>query len=106
MRVAVTGSGGHIGRAIVAELWSHGYQVVIGDRQPPADLPAPYRQVDLEDLGQAVSLLHGCDAVVHAATIPRPGGIPPTTFCFAPTCWHSSTCWRLVVCSTCARTRQ
>jgi nucleoside-diphosphate-sugar epimerase len=75
MRVAVTGGGGHIGRAIVDDLVSRGLDVIIGDRQPAGGLPAPARVVDLEDLGQAVSLLDGCDAVVHAAAIPRPGGV-------------------------------
>jgi nucleoside-diphosphate-sugar epimerase len=76
MKVAVTGGNGHIGRAIVEELLSHGAQVVVGDRQLAAGLPAPAQLVDLEDLGQVVSLLDGCDAVVHAAAIPRPGGCP------------------------------
>ncbi|HEX9439244.1 MAG TPA: NAD(P)-dependent oxidoreductase [Roseiflexaceae bacterium] len=76
MKVAVTGGNGHIGRAIVEELLSHGSQVVVGDRQLAADLPAPARLVDLEDLGQVVSLFDACDAVVHAAAIPRPGGYP------------------------------
>src|SRR5215212_8915387 len=74
MKVAVTGGNGHIGRAIVEELLSHGAQVVVGDRQLTTGLPAPARLIDLEDLGQVVSLLDGCDAVVHAAAIPRPGG--------------------------------
>ncbi len=76
MKVVVTGGNGHIGRAIVEELQSHGGQVIIGDRQLAAGLPAPAQLVDLEDLGQVVSLLDGCDAVVHAAAIPRPGGCP------------------------------
>ena len=76
MKVAVTGGHGHIGRAIVKELLSQGTQVVVGDRQVAADSPAPARLVDLEDLGQVVSLLEGCDAVIHAAAIPRPGGCP------------------------------
>src|SRR5438034_8363477 len=76
MKVAITGGNGHIGRAIVEELLSHGAQVVIGDRQPTTGLPVPARLVDLEDLGQAVSLLEGCDAVVHTAAIPRPGACP------------------------------
>lgn len=76
MRVAVTGGGGHIGRAIVGELLARGADVVVGDRQPADGLGAPARVLDVEDLGQTVSLLDGCDAVVHAAAIPRPGGVP------------------------------
>lgn len=75
MRVAVTGGTGHIGRAIVDELVGQGCQVVVGDLQPGPGLPARFKQVDLEDLGQALSLLDGCEAVVHAAAVPRPGGV-------------------------------
>lgn len=76
MKVAVTGGAGHIGRAIVDELVGQGLDVVVGDRQPAAGLRAPLRVVDMEDLGHAVSLFDGCDAVVHAAAVPRPGGCP------------------------------
>jgi nucleoside-diphosphate-sugar epimerase len=75
MRVVVTGGGGHIGRAIVDELLGQGHQVINVDRQPGVGA-APLRLADMEDLGQAVSALAGCDAVVHAAAIPRPGAIP------------------------------
>jgi nucleoside-diphosphate-sugar epimerase len=76
MKVAVTGGNGHIGRAVVDELVSQGLQVIIGDRQLNSGLPAPAQQIDMEDLGQVVSLFDGCDAVVHTAAIPRPGGCP------------------------------
>ncbi len=76
MKVAVTGGGGHIGRAIVAELLDQGMQPIVGDRQLASDLRAPARVIDFEDLGQAVSLLDGCEAVVHTAAIPRLGGCP------------------------------
>jgi nucleoside-diphosphate-sugar epimerase len=75
MRVVVTGGSGHIGRAIVTDLLAQGHQVVNADRQPGQG-SAQQRLVDMEDLGQVVSALAGCDAVVHAAAIPRPGAIP------------------------------
>ncbi|HJZ46909.1 MAG TPA: NAD(P)-dependent oxidoreductase [Roseiflexaceae bacterium] len=75
MRVIVTGGTGHIGRPIVDDLLGNGHQVINADRQHGAGL-APLRLVDLEDLGQVMSVLAGCDAVVHAAAIPRPGTIP------------------------------
>jgi nucleoside-diphosphate-sugar epimerase len=76
IKVAVTGGCGHIGRAMVDALVAHGMRVVVGDRQLAAGMPAPAKLVDMEDLGQVVSLLDGCDAVLHAAAIPRPGGVP------------------------------
>ncbi len=75
MRVVVTGGSGHIGRAIVNDLLGHAHDVINADRQPSVG-SAPTRLVDLEDLGQVLSVLAGCDAVVHAAAIPRPGAIP------------------------------
>lgn len=75
MNIAVTGGSGHIGRAIVEELLNGGHRVIVGDRAPLAGSLAPFRQTDMEDLGQAISLLEGCEAVVHAAAIPRPGGV-------------------------------
>ncbi|HMO58758.1 MAG TPA: NAD(P)-dependent oxidoreductase [Roseiflexaceae bacterium] len=75
MKIAVTGGAGHIGRAVVAELVTHGFQVVVGDRQH-TPLAAPLQLIDFEDLGQTISLLDGCDAVVHTAAVPRPGGLP------------------------------
>lgn len=75
MRIVVTGGSGHIGRAIVDELVEHGHQVTNADRQPGPSA-APLRLIDLEDLGQLISVLDGCDAVVHAAAIPRPGTFP------------------------------
>jgi nucleoside-diphosphate-sugar epimerase len=72
MRVVVTGGSGHIGRAIVDELLGHGHEAINVDRHPGAGA-GPLRLADMEDLGQVVSALAGCDAVVHAAAIPRPG---------------------------------
>jgi nucleoside-diphosphate-sugar epimerase len=76
MRVAVTGGSGHIGRAIVQELASQHISVIVGDRQPTQHGMVPSQIVDLEDMGQVIALLSGCDAVVHTAAIPRPGGCP------------------------------
>src|SRR5262245_9103876 len=75
MRIVVTGGSGHIGRAIVDDLIDHGHQVINADRLPGVGA-ALSRLVDLEDFGQVISVLSGCDAVVHAAAIPRPGAIP------------------------------
>jgi nucleoside-diphosphate-sugar epimerase len=81
-RICVTGASGRAGRVTVAELLSHGYQVVATDRVMPAeDLGARPLLADLTDYGQAVEVLAGADAVVHLANIPAPGiHTPATTF--------------------------
>jgi nucleoside-diphosphate-sugar epimerase len=82
-RLAVTGGSGKLGRAVVADLVEHGWEVVNLDRVPPADRVAPFIQVDLTDYGQVVAALtaiddryQGLDAVVHLAAIPAPGLVP------------------------------
>jgi nucleoside-diphosphate-sugar epimerase len=72
VKVAVTGASGKAGRAVVAELSAHGYDVlgvdVLADREDEAELAA-----DLTDFGQTVESLAGAAAVVHLAAIPAPG---------------------------------
>lgn len=83
--VCVTGAAGKVGRYAVHELLEHGYRVVAVDTVPhPPTLPAvwsredfTYLRADLEDFGDTVDALGGCDAVVHVANIPAPGLIPP-----------------------------
>lgn len=73
-KIVVTGAAGKAGRAAVAELLQHGYQVAATDVAPaPSDLGAPYLRADLTDHGQAVDVLDGAEAVVHLANIPAPG---------------------------------
>ncbi|MEV4706894.1 NAD(P)-dependent oxidoreductase [Actinoplanes sp. NPDC049316] len=78
-RVAVTGGNGKLGRAVVAHLGEHGYEVVNLDitGRPPQT------RVDLTDYGQTAEALTGIDdrygsvdAVVHLAAIPAPGLLP------------------------------
>lgn len=83
--VCVTGAAGKVGRYAVSELLDHGYRVVAVDTVPhPTTLPAvwsrddfTYLRTDLEDFGDTVDALGGCDAVVHVANIPAPGLVPP-----------------------------
>lgn len=85
--VVVTGGAGKLGRAVVAELIEHGWDVVVFDRAR-ADAEATYVPVELTDYGQVVDAMLGVeerydrvDAVVHLAAIPAPGIVPDhTTF--------------------------
>ena len=72
-KVVVTGASGKAGRAVVADLLAHGYEVVPTDALAPTiDLGARLIRADLTDYGQTVDVLHGADAVVHLANIPAP----------------------------------
>ncbi len=73
-RIAVTGSSGLIGHAVVADLLESGYEVVGLDRLPPrTDHPA-FRAVSWTDadVGNLAAALDGCDGLVHLAAIPAP----------------------------------
>jgi nucleoside-diphosphate-sugar epimerase len=78
-RVIVTGGSGKLGRACVAELTQHGYEVFNVDRARPTKEISRFTQVDLTDFGQTIEALseiddlyRGIDAVVHLAAIPGP----------------------------------
>jgi nucleoside-diphosphate-sugar epimerase len=73
MGVVVTGASGKAGRAVVADLLEHGYDVRAVDVLPPREQLAPSLLVDLTDMGQTAECLAGADAVVHLAAIPAPG---------------------------------
>jgi nucleoside-diphosphate-sugar epimerase len=78
--VIVTGGSGKLGRAVLADLVAHGYQVLNLDQRLPRESIAPTVRVDLRDFGEVVAALRGVDehrgpfdAVVHLAAIPAPG---------------------------------
>jgi nucleoside-diphosphate-sugar epimerase len=80
VRVAVTGSSGKLGRAVVAALLEHGWEVVGLDKVPSPRPDVVSSVVDLTDFGDAVEALSaiddrhdGVDALVHLAAIPVPG---------------------------------
>jgi nucleoside-diphosphate-sugar epimerase len=82
-QVVLTGGTGKLGRACLAELLGHGYQVTNVDLVRPVDDPCPFVRADLTDMGQAMEVLRqvddrhrGVDAVVHLAAIPAPGWAP------------------------------
>ncbi len=71
-RIAVTGGSGKAGRAVVADLVEHGYDVtnidVVASRHPDE----PTVIADLTDFGQTLEAISRHDAVVHLAAIPAP----------------------------------
>lgn len=69
LRVAVTGSRGTVGRALVAQLQTLGHEVISLVRPRPGRTPKPHQRVwDPED--PAPSLLDGVDALIHLAGEP------------------------------------
>ncbi len=72
-RIVVTGGSGKAGRAVVAELVDRGEDVLSVDLVTSPELPCEQVQADLTELGQAVEVLRGANAVVHLAAIPAPG---------------------------------
>jgi nucleoside-diphosphate-sugar epimerase len=82
-RVAVTGGSGKLGRAVVAHLLDHGWDVVTLDRRRVEPQRGDFVHVDLTDYGQVVDALSAVDdryrrvdAVVHLGAIPAPGLSP------------------------------
>lgn len=70
MTVAVTGSSGLLGRAVVAELVTAGIDVIRLDMVDDGSGTTVIR--DLRDGAAALSVFRGCRAIVHTAGIPRP----------------------------------
>ena len=83
-RICVTGASGKAGRAVVADLREHGYDVLATDAAVSReDRDEGMLRADLTDYGQAVEALSqaGAEAVVHLANIPAPGlSTPAVTF--------------------------
>ncbi|MCY7417795.1 MAG: NAD(P)-dependent oxidoreductase [Chloroflexi bacterium] len=77
MRVLVTGANGKLGRGVVADLLAHEVDVVATDATGSpghlSDIGVPLVHADLTDLGQAMDVVNGVDAIVHLANIPAPG---------------------------------
>jgi len=76
--VLVTGATGRAGEYIIKNLLEHGYDVVGVDKNAPGGTNAQrsqgytFKTVDVTDLGQVLSSMKGCDAVIHMAAIPNP----------------------------------
>jgi len=76
MLIAVTGSSGRLGTAVVRELMNAGHDVrcidvksLSSDNQAAGNLP-PTRIADLTNLHQVTEVLDGVEAIVHLANIP------------------------------------
>jgi nucleoside-diphosphate-sugar epimerase len=80
-KVLVTGGSGKLGRAVLRDLVTHGYEVLNIDQQALPEPICPSVRVDLTSFGEvAAAVLGGVDerkgpfdAVVHLAAIPAPG---------------------------------
>jgi nucleoside-diphosphate-sugar epimerase len=81
MRIAITGSTGRVGRAIVDMALADGHSLVCIDRvAPPADQEqrpnVSFVLADVTDYAAFEAALRGCDALIHMAAIPSPGHHP------------------------------
>jgi nucleoside-diphosphate-sugar epimerase len=80
MRIAITGSSGRVGRAIVGMALAEGHSLVCIDRVAPPDEARQenlsFVQADVTDYAAFEAALRGCAALVHMAAIPSPGHHP------------------------------
>jgi len=80
MRIAITGSSGRVGRAIMEMALAQGHSVVSIDRVSPASEAAypdaRFIQADITDYAEFEQAMRGCEALVHMAAIPTPGYHP------------------------------
>jgi UDP-glucose 4-epimerase len=76
MQILVTGARGKVGAATIHDLIGAGHEVTGCDLAPPVyeggDRGAHYVQADLNDLGDAFSVVRGHDVVIHCAAVPEP----------------------------------
>lgn len=80
-RVAVTGSSGRLGRAVVADLLAAGCEVVGIDRIAAPDGAISTLHWDGRSVAALTPLLEGCSALIHLAAIPAPiGQLPEVVF--------------------------
>ncbi|AZN42894.1 NAD-dependent epimerase/dehydratase family protein [Paenibacillus albus] len=72
--IAVTGASGRVGVRVAQELQQQGYEVIALDTRRSDKLRCKQVTVNLSDLGQVISGIHGADAIVHLGAIPSPTG--------------------------------
>lgn len=79
MRIAVTGAGGRLGRALVPAALARGHEVVAIDRD---DVSWPHRDglsgcaADVTDYPELARAVAGCDGLVHLAAYTTPDAEP------------------------------
>ena len=81
MRIAITGSTGRVGSAIVDMALADGHSLVCIDRVAPAEeveqIPnTTFVQAEMSDYEALLNAVRGCDALVHMAAIASPGHHP------------------------------
>jgi UDP-glucose 4-epimerase len=80
MRIAITGGSGRVGRAVTDFSLSQGHEVVNIDRTLPTEEntrpEVTVVQADITNYPEFEQALSGCDALVHLAAYPGPGGNP------------------------------
>ncbi len=79
MKIALTGSSGLVGQAIIRHALARGHDLVLIDRVPPPegqDPALPFIQAEITDYDALLAAFRGCDAVIHMAAIPSPGRHP------------------------------
>jgi nucleoside-diphosphate-sugar epimerase len=72
MRIVVTGGSGKAGRWVVRDLRDRGHDVLNVDVVHDGSPHGLCVRADLTDLGSALEVVSGADAVVHLAAIPAP----------------------------------
>ncbi len=78
MQILLTGGSGSVGKSVVDRLVKKGYTVrVIGRRTDMEFEGAEYLSCDINNYPHLREVIRGCQAVVHLAAIPNPGGGSP-----------------------------
>lgn len=73
MQVLVTGGAGRIGKFLNEQL-RNDHRMIVLDMVPPEDRGLEYRKGDVRDWEAVKAAVHGVDAVVHLAAVPRDTG--------------------------------
>ena len=80
MQIAITGSTGRVGRAIVAMALAEGHTVVGMDRVPAAPEQAhaslTTHVLEMTDYDAVLAAMTGCETLIHMAAIPSPDHHP------------------------------